>query len=77
MRAFQHVPAKPRQIRLERPAARLPEPDHRWRVLNDNRENPSPSDAATVDGARYNIISILGKRVTLVTSRSVDVVAQV
>jgi hypothetical protein len=43
-------------------------------VLNDNRENPSPSDAATVDGARYDIISILGKRVTLVTSRSVDVI---
>ncbi len=33
--------------------------------------------AATVDGARYDIISILGNRVTLVTSRFVDTLAQV
>jgi hypothetical protein len=31
-------------------------------------------DAATLDGARYDIISILGKPVTLVTSRSVDAI---
>jgi hypothetical protein len=29
---------------------------------------------STVDGARYDIISIVGKRVTPVTSRSVDAI---
>ncbi len=40
MRAFQHVPAKPRQIRLERLAARLPEPDHRWRGAERQPREP-------------------------------------